>query len=128
MEIAGKAAAAAVAAALCALLLRKSNPELAAVLTLGACAAVLIFALGGVPDLLDAAREARELSGMSAAALSPVLKCVGIGIVARLGADTCRDAGSASCASAVELAGALAALLAALPLLRTLLSMLEGMV
>ncbi len=114
-------------AALIAVLVKKSNPELALCLTIAACAAVITGALqiaGGLTDVLD---KAKNLSGLSAAVLRPVLKCVGIGIIARLGSDICRDAGSSGLASSVELAAAMAAIFVALPLFTTLLSMVEGM-
>ena len=52
----------------------------------------------------------------------------GIGIIAKIGADACRDAGSAGTASAVEFAGVVAALFTALPLMRTLLKMMEALI
>ena len=75
-----------------------------------------------------AAARARELSGLSPALFTPVVKCVGIGIVCALGSEACRDAGSSQLASAVELAGAAAALVCALPLISALLDTVEGLV
>ena len=57
----------------------------------------------------------------------PVLKCVAVGIVARLSADLCKDAGQSGLASAVELCGAAAALCISLPLVNTLLQTLGGL-
>ena len=50
---------------------------------------------------------------------------VGIALVVRVGGDLCRDAGESALASAVETAGSICALLAALPLLRQVLHMLS---
>ena len=125
METAIKAAAAGVAAVLAALLIKKHNPEMSVAVYLAACAVILLVALGAGKTLVQMVERARKLSGLSGAVLLPVMKCVGIGIIARLGADVCRDAGSASVADGVELAGAFAALLSALPLLSALLTMLE---
>ena len=129
MELAAKAAALGVCAALMALLLKKSNAELALCLGLGAAAAILLAALGLAEDILDAAAaRARELSGLSPALFSPVVKCVGIGLICGLGSEACKDAGSGQLASAVELAGAAAALVCALPLISALLDTVEGIV
>lgn len=125
METVLKAAAAGFAAALAASMIRKSNPELAAALCMAGCVVALAIAVGAAERIADTARRARDMSGLPASALAPVLRCVGIGIIARLGSDACRDAGSASAASCVETAGAAAALLAALPLFETLLRLLE---
>lgn len=128
METAIRAAAAGVAAVIAALLMKKHNPEMAVTIYLAACAVILIVALGAGKTLVQVVEKARALSGLSGAVLLPVMKCVGIGIIARLGSDACKDAGSASVASSVELAGAFAALISALPLISTLLTMLEDMV
>lgn len=125
METAAKAAALGIIPALMALLLRKSNAELALCLTLAACCAISISALALFSDILSLLRRSAELSGLSDAVLSPVLKCVGIGVIAKLAGDLCRDSGSAALASSVELACALAALAAALPLLSSLLGLVE---
>ena len=94
MELAAKAAAAGVCAALMVLLLRKSNAELALCLGLAAGAAILIATLGLAEDIIGAAERAQELSGLSPALFTPVVKCVGIGIICALGSEACKDAGS----------------------------------
>ncbi len=128
MELAAKAVAAGVCAALMALLLKKSNAELAVCLGLAAAAVILASVLGLASDISDAAERARELTGLSPALFSPVVKCVGIGVVCSIGSEACRDAGSGQLASAVELAGAAAALVCALPLISTLLDTVEGLI
>lgn len=108
-----------------ALLLRRSNPELALPLAAAVCA----FALALTAELLRPLRELLEeletLSGLSSAYFLPVLKCVAIGIAARLGADLCRDGGQGAMAGAVELGGTAAALFVALPLLRSFFTLLR---
>ena len=127
MDIAVRVGALAVCAALLALLLKKSNAEIALCLTMAAGAVVLVFALQLVNSIADAAQRARELSGLSSAVYSPVLKCVAVGIICSLAADACRDSGSAVLSNALELAGAVAALFCALPLLTALLDTVEGL-
>ena len=125
MEIVIKIAAAALLGTCVALLLRRSNPELA--VPLGAAVCVFsLFALSGVlrpiRDFLD---EVRTLSGLSSVYFLPVLKCVAIGIAAKVGADLCRDGGQSAMAGAVELGGAAAALFVSLPLVRSFLALLQ---
>lgn len=115
-------------AAISGLIIRKNNPELAVVLYLAACAVILAVALGLADGVMEVVGLAKDMSGLTSAVLTPVVKCVGIGIIAKLGADSCRDAGSGSTASAVELAGTIAAVFTALPLMRTLLKMMEDLV
>ena len=122
-----KAAAVGVAAALIGLVVKKSNPETALLLGLAAALAVLAMSAAAAPALGEAARLIGGYTALESTYLSPVLKCVALGILARLAADLCRDAGQSGAAGAVELCGALAALLAALPLVNAFLTMLGGM-
>ena len=125
MTVLMKAAALGLTGALAGLLLKKNAPEMGLALSMAVCllAAVLAAELyGQIGELVDLAREQ---TGLSPAIVSPVLKCVGIGIVTRLAADLCKDAGQGAVASAVELGGAACAVTAALPLMRSLLLMIE---
>lgn len=122
MTILLKAAVTGIAGAVLAMLLKRSAPELSlalsvAVSLLGALLAMELIA--GLGDLLE---TVKEQTGLSPAVIGPVMKCVGVGIVTRLAADICRDAGQSAAASAVELCGAACALVAALPLIRAMLA------
>ena len=52
---------------------------------------------------------------------------MGIAILTRIAAELCRDAGEGGIAAAAETAGAAAAVLTALPLLRAVLSTITGL-
>ena len=122
MESVVRLAAAAVAAALCAVVVKQHAREVGAVLALAAGALLLGAALGAIEEVRALADELGELIGLSPAVLAPVLKTVGIAILTRIAAELCRDAGEGGIAAAAETAGAAAAVLAALPLLRAVLS------
>ena len=101
MELLMKCAALAVFSSLVTLMIRRINPELSFALT-GVTAAVLMLACGGVMDeLLRALRETQLIFGASAAEFRPMLKCLGIAIASRFGADLCRDASQSALAAAV---------------------------
>lgn len=126
MDAAIRVSAAAVCAALASLLLRKSNAELALCLALAAGSVLLLFVFELAGGVIDAARRAQSLTGLSPALFAPVLKCVAVGIICSLAAEACRDSGSSLLANAVDLAGAAAALFCALPLLSALLDTVEA--
>lgn len=126
MELLIKAAVLGIVAALIALLLKKSNPEMALLLAIGAVAVILVMAVELVSGVKEMVQLTVELSGVSSAILSPVLKCVGIAIVTRIAADICKDAGQSSVSSSVELVGTAAALYVSMPLMKTLLQMIGG--
>lgn len=127
MESVVRLAAAAVAAALCAVVVKQHAREVGAVLALAAGALLLGAALGAIEEVRALADELGELIGLSPAVLAPVLKTVGIAILTRIAAELCRDAGEGGIAAAAETAGAAAAVLTTLPLLRAVLSTITGL-
>ena len=68
--------------------------------------------------------EVARRSGLPEALFAPLYKILAITLGVRVGSGLCRDAGEQALASVVETAGAVCALLTALPLLRSVLSML----
>lgn len=127
MEDMGKIAALAVVAALCAAVVRKQAPEIALVLALVGAALIVsrsLVALTGVRTMLE---QLREAAGLAPAVAAPVIKTVGVAILTRLAAELCRDAKESGLAAFVETAGAAAALFLALPLIHTVLDLLEGL-
>lgn len=127
MELLAKAAAAALTAAVVGLILKKNVPELGFVLTLTAAAMALLLAARVGQSVRGAVMLAADATGLSAAVLAPVMKCVGIGVMTRLTADLCADAGQSAAGSAVEICGAVCALVAALPLMESFFAMIDGM-
>lgn len=121
MTVLIKAASIAIAGAVMTLLLKKTAPELSFSLSLAIC--LLAAGLGAeiLEGLEDVLELASEQTGLSSTVVTPVFKCVGIGVVTRLSADMCKDAGQSAAASAVEFCGTACALTAALPLVRSLL-------
>ena len=110
--------------ALLAVVVRRGRPELALLLTLGAAVTVLLFLAEPIAELLAFLTELSERSGVSQELFVPLYKTVAIALVVKVGGDLCRDAGESALAAAVETAGAVCALLTALPLLRAVLDLL----
>lgn len=113
-----------VVTALMALVLKKGTPEAALLLTLAASIVVLLSLSESLNALLDFLEELVERSGISHELFIPLYKTVGIALVVRVGGNLCRDAGESALGSVVETVGAVCALLAAVPLLRAVLSLL----
>lgn len=118
------AAAAVLATAVC-LVLKRSNGEMTIPLSIALAASALALLAGLLRPVAELMDETKKLSGLSDAVFYPVLKCVAIGIVSRLAADLCRDGGQNAMAGTVELAGAVCAVYVSLPLIESLLDMLE---
>lgn len=119
-----KIAAAAVAAALCAVVVRRQSPEIALALGIGACALIVLSCSKALEQAVELADKLARTGGLSAQVVEPVMKTAGIAIVTRLAADFCKDAKEGGLASAVELGGTALALAAALPLMTAVLDVL----
>ena len=124
MEMVAQVTALCVVGALLALVLKKGSPEMGLLLTLGTAAAVLLFLVGAMEELVSFLKELGTQSGISGDLFVPVYKTVGIALVVKVGGSLCRDAGESALAAVVETAGAVCALLVALPLLRAVLTLL----
>lgn len=117
----------AVTAAFCALLLKRGAPELGLALTLAAGTLLLgqaMDSLAGVRGLMD---TLARTAGLAPEVWKPVVKTVGIGIVAKLSSAICRDAGAGGVAAFLETAGTALALFTALPLVETVFDTLAAL-
>jgi stage III sporulation protein AD len=128
MELVLKVAAVGITGSVLALLIQKHAPEMSLLLAVGIGLLCAGMTLRLASDILEVAELAVETSGLSPAIFSPVIKCVGIGLVTHLAGQFCRDAGQGSMASAVDLCGTFAAVYVSLPLLRSLLSLMGTLV
>lgn len=125
MEI--KVAAVCLLGAVLALLLKKTSPDMALLLTVAVCTVVLAVLVQGLETVVDFLRQLLERGGLSEELFTPLLKTVGIALVSRTGGALCRDAGQGAMAGLVELSGAFSAILVSLPLFRAAWQMLEGL-
>lgn len=91
-----------------------------AVLVTGAVLAAVLPVLAQIASLFDRA-------GLPAAYVRTISKALGICWLTQLAADVCRDSREEAVATAVTMAGKLALLLLALPLLNTLLDTVGGL-
>ena len=123
-----KVAAAAVAAAVCAVVVRRQAPELGLALTVCAGAVVLLSCSGALSAAMELMDKLVEAGGLSAQVVEPVVKTAGIAIITRLSADFCRDAKEGGLASAVELAGTALALVTVLPLMSAVVDLLAELI
>lgn len=117
----------AVTGTICALTVRRQTPEVALVLALVTVGILLYRSREALEQAIAFIGELAELAGLSQEILGPLVKTVGISILIRLASQLCRDGGMGSVAAFLELAGSLAALVVALPLLRAVLELMEAL-
>ena len=124
MEAMAKLAAVGVTAVVLGAVLRKNTPELALLLALAAGLWMLALTASGLGAVVELMNELAEQAGLSEVLLEPVVKTVALSILTRLTVEICRSAGEGGVAAFVETAGAVLALLAALPLIRAVAQMM----
>lgn len=124
MEYLIKSAAAAVIAAVLSLTIKKSNPELSLMLGVLAALLAVYYGIRAAEPVSTFLSELADHAALSASFYTPVLKCLGIGIVTQIASGVCKDAGQAAAATGVELCGTAAAVLCTLPLVRSVLTMI----
>lgn len=109
-----------------ATLLRQKSSTIAIGFTLGVCLLCLAWILPQIAELWDAVKEMLSACDLDAALFVPLFKVVGISICTRVTAELCRDAGERAFGVKIELAGAAASLLCALPLAQKVLDLVAG--
>ena len=116
-----------VTGALLAVLLKRTNPDMALLLALAVCGAVLLLLAEPLEEIRDFLTQLADGGQLPAELFAPLVKTVGIALVSRTGSDLCRDAGEGALASVLETAGAVAAIVVSLPLFRAVWDLLESL-
>ena len=128
MDILIKAAAAALTAAVLGLALKKTAPDMTLLLTLAAALFTASLAAGAVGEIGGFFREISDAVGLSPEAVTIVIKTVCIAVLTKLCSDLCRDAGHSALASALEFTGSAAALYLSLPLMRSVVEVVDSLI
>lgn len=107
------------------LVLRNIRLEFATVAGIVVGLILLAGTLEPLVGVMDSVTAIAEDTGFSVYA-SVILKSMGIGILAQTTADVCRDSGVAMIGAKVEFAAKIIILLLCVPMLETLMSLIEG--
>ena len=122
-----QAAAGIMAAVIMWIILSKQGKEYALLLSLGACCLVLMAMFRFLEPVLDLLKQLQSLGSLQPEWLSVMLKAVGIGLVVEMGALICSDAGNAALGKTLQILGAVAVLWLSIPLMNSLMDLLQQM-
>ena len=114
----------ALVAAFLAALIKRFEPTVAAFLSLGACVMLMISAAEPIGAIVSSVQQAAQQTALHTAYIALLLRIVGISYAAQIGAQACRDAGSAGIAEHVELCARVVILSICTPLFLSLLEMI----
>ena len=127
MELVIRISALAVISAACALLIKKASPDISYGVSVITAVLLCLAGLSVCEPIGELISGLIADTGLSPAVFQPVLKCVAIAVAVKLVSGLCKDAGQSAAAVSVEYCGCAAALLVSLPLIRTVLELLEGL-
>ena len=117
----------ALTAAVLAVTLKQVNPVFALLTALAAGLWLLHAVMAPAGELVSAFHAIAQAAGIEGTVYLPVVKTVGIAAAVRVAGAICKDAGQGALSAKLELAGAVAALAACLPLFERVLSVVTGM-
>ena len=128
MEMLVRVAVITVAGAIIGLVIKKNNPEASLLLTIATSAFSMYLAFDVVTSVVNFIRSLSETAEISPAVLAVVLKTVGVAVITKISSDVCRDAGQSGAASGVEFAGTVTAIYVSLPLMESVIRMLNSLI
>ena len=117
-----------VAAALMAMVIRGSRPEMASLLAMAAGALLFFLAVSRLQAVVAVMQTLTQKAGLQEEYLKVLLKVVGVAYVAEFAAQTCRDAGEESLAAKVEMCGKVLVLAMASPIIVSLVELVLGVI
>lgn len=111
-----------------AMVLRELRREFELPMRLTATVGLLTVCVAMAKPIVKYATDLFGLSPISGEAATLVMRALGIAIMTKLGADFCRDLGSASLAATLETAGKIEMILLSLPLLSSALDTIGALI
>jgi stage III sporulation protein AD len=112
-----------VAAALLAMVVRGSRPEIASLIAMAAGVLVFFLAVSRLQAVVAVMEQLVEKAGLAQDYIKVLLKVVGVAYVSEFAAQTCRDAGEDSLAAKVEMGGKVLVLAMASPVIVALVEL-----
>ncbi len=125
METFLKASAAALIAAILALSLWKQGKDVSVLLSIAACAMILIAAASYFEPVFDFLEQLQQLGQLDGGAMRILLKAVGIGLLAQIVGMICADAGNSALGKTLQILAGAAVLWLAMPLLQGLMDLVQ---
>ncbi len=112
--------------AVAAVVLRVTKPELSFVVTVTGIIVILLFIAERLEDTLALFSTIANMTGVENGLLKLLLKIVGVGYISEFGAGILNDFGSSSLADKVTLGGKIMIVTLSLPILESLLKLVQG--
>lgn len=110
-----------------AIIVKKDKPEYATLIILLVSFLITLKVIGVFENVLEEIQVWRSLLQENVVYVNLLLKLIGITYLCEFAANICRDAGYSTLSSHVELFGKVMIMMAGLPVVKTMIEMIEGM-
>ncbi len=104
-------------------ILKTTYPSGAILMSIAASLLLLLMVIPAIDEILTVFKTIGERTSLDVMHLSTVLRIIGVAYLTEFGADICRESGSPSIASKIELGGKLIILTLAIPIILSLLDL-----
>lgn len=111
---------------ICSILIKSTKPELSFAVTTAGVLLILMQIFSNISKISNVFFEITELTGVGNDLLKTLLKMVAIGYLTEISVSILTDFGSVSLADKVALGGKLTIVLLSLPIIQTLLNLMQG--
>lgn len=106
--------------------LSKQNKDFTTLLTVLVCCMVVTVAISFLEPVMAFFTQLRSIGNMDAQIMQIMLKCAGISLVAEIAGMICSDSGFGAMGKAIRILATAAVLWLSLPLMTSLMEMLQG--
>ncbi len=107
-------------------LLKTTKPELSFAVTITGIIVILLFIVDSLQDTLAVFSSIAQSTGVENGLVKILLKIVGIGYITEFGAGILQDFGNSAVADKVVLGGKVAIVLLSVPIIESLLKLMQG--
>lgn len=105
-------------------ILKAQRPEMAVLVSILTGVVIFMLVVGKISSVIDILNNYASKINIDMAYIDTLLKIIGIAYVTEFGAEVCKDAGEASIASKIELAGKVVIIILAIPIITSLLDLI----
>ena len=117
----------ALATVFASLIVKQTKPEISILINIAGGILLVIMVVDLIGQVFSNIFDVFKSSGINSNMLLPIFKIVGVGYLCEFGANICQDAGSSSIADKVLFCGKIVILLIALPIVRSVVDVVMGL-
>lgn len=125
MDVFFKAAAMAVVTVVLYLILSRQNKDIAVLLSIAACCAIITMAVSYLDPVFSFFEQLQSIGNLDSELLTILLKSVGIGLLSEIASLICADAGNSALGKAIHIMAVGVILWISLPLFSSLMDLIS---